>query len=459
MTRQHVSGFGHSTVAVSDLVDVATEEDAADLLSSPAARGVIPRGMGRAYGDAAQNSGGTTASMVASSGRQAITVSPSGVITAPAGATIEDILRVIVPQGWFVPVTPGTARATLGGCIAADVHGKNHHCDGTFGRHVTGLTLVPPNGIAVGLGPGDEAFAATVSGMGLTGIVLDASFQAIPIETAHMTVTHRRTSGLDQTLHELRRADTRSRYSVAWLDLLARGMALGRGVIFAGDHAQLGDLDPKRRANPLAYDPAVRAGIPMRLPFNVLSRPGVSAFNRAYYQANRSSPEHLEGIAPFFHPLDAVRDWNRLYGRKGFVQYQFVVPDSVDGSRALVRAIEAINKSGYPGFLTVLKRFGPEGDGLLSFPTAGWTLTVDIPCGGVALRNLLRFLDDLVLGAGGRIYLAKDAAASPDAIKAMYPRLAEWQAIQARLDPNGVMQSDMSRRLRLTTPSQTEGSG
>lgn len=457
MTRSEVSGFGHSTVAITDLREVTSPKDAGALLADAPGRGVIPRGKGRAYGDAAQNSGGITAAIARVDARRVI-VDTAGLVTAPAGATIEDILRAIIPNGWFVPVTPGTARASLGGCLAADVHGKNHHCDGTFSAHTREITLTTPIGGTVMCTPGDDSFVATAGGMGLTGIIENATFQAIPIESAHMRVRRTRTSDLHHTMNELRAADARTRYSVAWLDLLAKGRSLGRGVVIEGDHAALAEIPPGTRSQALSYSPSVRAAVPMRLPVNALSRLGVALFNRAYYATNRTSSEHLESITQFFHPLDAIRDWNHLYGARGFVQYQFVVPDTHDGSHALVSAIQTINRSGYPGFLTVLKRFGPEGSGLLSFPCSGWTLTVDLPCGG-GLRGLLMNLDDIVLRASGRIYMAKDAVASPEMISAMYPRLAEWQAVQRRLDPRGVMQSDLSRRLALTASSNTGGRG
>lgn len=445
-------------MAITDLREVTSPKDAEALLAESPSRGLIPRGRGRAYGDAAQNSGGITATIArVDAGR--VSVDTAGLVTAPAGATIEDILRAIIPNGWFVPVTPGTARASLGGCLAADVHGKNHHCDGAFSAHTREITLTTPSAGTVTCTAEDDSFVATAGGMGLTGIIESAAFQAIPIESAQMRVRRTRTSDLHHTMDELRAADARTRYSVAWLDLLARGRSLGRGVVIEGDHAALVETSRDTRSKALSYSPSVRAAVPVRLPVNALSRLGVAMFNRAYYAANRAGSEHLESITQFFHPLDAIRDWNHLYGTRGFLQYQFVVPDTHDGSRALVSAIQTINRSGHPGFLTVLKRFGPEGSGLLSFPCPGWTLTVDLPCGGNGLRALLMNLDDIVLQAGGRIYMAKDAVASPEMISAMYPRLAEWQAVQRRLDPHGVMQSDLSRRLALTASSNTRGRG
>ena len=451
MPQAIISGFGHSTVALTELRNVTSAAEAIALLGEPRRRGVVPRGRGRSYGDAAQNSGGVTA-VNRSGSPPEVFVDAAGLVTADASATIEDILHAIVPRGWFIPVTPGTARASLGGCLAADVHGKNHHADGTLGAHTTRLTLITPVHGTISASRGEDIFNATIGGMGLTGIIKEASFQAIRIDSAHMRVRRTRTENLHHTMRQLREADMRSRYSVAWLDLLARGSALGRGVVIEGDHASAADIPRRAQSRRLHYRPRSRATIPHHLPVNSLTRASVTLFNRLYYAASHPKADHLEDISTFFHPLDAIRDWNYLYGRRGFVQYQFVVPDTEDGSRAVVSAIEAITRSRYPGFLTVLKRFGPEGSGLLSFPRAGWTLTVDLPCGDAGLRALLTGLDLIVLAADGRIYLAKDAVSSPELITAMYPRLAEWQAIQRNLDPYGVMQSDMSRRLSLTAP-------
>lgn len=443
-----LSGFGGSTRGLTHPLCLSSAPDAAVILVGAGSRGVIPRGGGRAYGDAALNSGGITA---VSSGPARVTVDPTlPAFTAPAAATIRQVIAALVPRGLFVPVTPGTGLASIGGVIAADVHGKNHHRDGSIGAHVLSISLTTPGGETMELVPGDPRFHATIGGMGLTGVITAATIRAIRIESALMRVESMATHDLTETMQCLRDVDSRHRYSVAWLDLLARGQSLGRGVVMAGDHARVGDVPVHARARALAVPAARAVRVPLRPPRNLLSRAGVTIFNHAYYALHRRrSGTHLETLAGFFHPLDAVHDWNRLYGPRGFIQYQFVVPDDHEGSRAVVAAIEAVGASGYPGFLTVLKRFGAEGMAMLSFPRPGWTLTIDLPC-GAGLRDLVRRLDALVLDAGGRIYLAKDATASPEHIEVMYPRLPEWRAVQHAMDPHGTMQSDMNRRLRLT---------
>lgn len=449
--RQQLAGFGGNTVATTFVEPFASPDDAQNLLGLAGPRGVIPRGGGRAYGDAARNAGGVTAVAGGEPHISADTV--EGSFTASASTTLAQVIAEIVPEGLFLPVTPGTARATIGGVIAADVHGKNHHRDGSIGAHVLRLALVSPIGEHLELTPRDPRFQATVGGMGLTGIITSATISAMPIKTSLMRVESRTGPDLAGTMAALQEMDERHRYSVAWLDLLARGRGLGRGVVLAGDHASLDEItgtnhgrDPLHRGT----EHAIR--VPIRPRWNLLSRSGVAAFNRAYYTMHhRKTGWSFEDISSFFHPLDAVQDWNLLYGPRGFIQYQFVVPDDSAGITALMRAIQAVRRSGYPGFLTVLKRFGPEGAALLSFPRSGWTLTIDLPCRH-GLAALVRQLDDLVLSAGGRVYLAKDATATPEQVEAMYPRLTAWRNVQRSMDPGGTMQSDLSRRLRLTTP-------
>lgn len=377
----------------------------------------------------------------------------TGLVRAPASLTLEAVLAVIVPRGLFLPVTPGTALATIGGAVAADVHGKNHHRDGCLGAHITEIELVTPTGRTLVLGPTDPRFQATVGGMGLTGLITSVQFRAISIETPLVVADYRPTADLDQTLSALREADSCARYSVAWVDLLGRRAGLGRGVVITGDHATRDEARDLGCADALlAYRPSRALKVPLRMPINVLSKSGVALFNSAYYasMARRQSDTHLAGVASFFHPLDAIRDWNLLYGPSGFIQYQFVVPDSSGGVRALQQIVELVAQSPFPGFLSVLKRFGEAGLGMLSFPKPGWTLTIDIPCGHSGLRGLVRRLDDLVVREGGRVYLAKDATSLPEIIEHMYPRLPEWREVQAELDPAGTMQSDLSRRLCLT---------
>jgi decaprenylphospho-beta-D-ribofuranose 2-oxidase len=285
--------------------------------------------------------------------------------------------------------------------------------------------------------------------MGLTGIIVDATFRLIPIETGHFLVDTERVPNLDALLERMEEADHQYRYSVAWVDLCATGRSLGRAVLGRGNHATLNELrsyDPKAAANPLAFDPPLLPDVPAGVP-NMLNRLSVRAFNELWYRKTPREHHGIETITGFFHPLDMVGRWNRVYGRSGFLQYQFVVPfEAVDTLRTIIARVAA---DGHASFVNVLKRFGAESGGLLSFPKPGWTLTLDLPAGVDGLGRLLRELDDLVIAAGGRHYLAKDAFCPPEVIRAGYPRLDEWKAIRRSVDPDGLWASDQARRLDL----------
>lgn len=407
-------------------------------------RGAIPRGLGRSYGDPAQNGGGSV--LRVRPGRAPISLDCDGAtVTADAGVSFDDLLRVLVPAGFFVPVTPGTRFITVGGAIASDIHGKNHHVDGTFGAHCSRISLLTADGALRSLTSADgDLWWATIGGMGLTGLIVDATFDLIPIETSQCLVRTQRIANFDALVDTMAADD--QRYSVAWVDLLASGAALGRSVLTRGDHARLDDVSDRQRRDPLAFDPPSLIDAPGGGP-NVLSRTAVRAFNEVWYRKARRDHTAAESITGFFHPLDMVGAWNRLYGGAGFLQYQFVVPDAaIDTMRV---AIERVVASGLASFLAVLKRFGPANAAMLSFPTSGWTLTLDVPAGADNLATLLLQLDDLVLEAGGRHYLAKDAHITPTIVRAGYPRLAEWQAIRRSVDPEGYWISDQARRLGL----------
>ncbi len=451
--QRELSGWGNTSPSVASIVDVSGSElsrpgSLAELGALP--RGVIVRGLGRSYGDPAQNGGGTVLRL---SGDDASLVldAEAGMLTAGAGISLDTILRDIVPRGWFVPVTPGTRFVTVGGCIASDVHGKGHHADRSFGSHVVAMTMLLADGTIERITPETHAdlWWATIGGMGLTGIIIDATFRLIPIETGHFLVDTERVPNLDALLERMEDGDHQYRYSVAWIDLVATGTSLGRSVLSLGNHATLGELrsyEPKAALDPLAFDPPVLPDVPVGMP-NVLNRAAVRAFNEFWYRKTPREHHGIESITAFFHPLDMVGQWNRLYGRGGFLQYQFVVPfEAVDTLRAIVGKISA---EGHASFLAVLKRLGAESGGLLSFPKAGWTLTLDLPAGVDGLGRLLRELDELVIAAGGRHYLAKDAFCPPEVIRAGYPRLDEWKAIRHRVDPDGLWVSDQARRLEL----------
>jgi decaprenylphospho-beta-D-ribofuranose 2-oxidase len=441
-----LTGWGRTSPSRATVMETSDTAAIVEALREAGPRGAIARGLGRSYGDVAQNAGGVVLDMTACRGVERLD-EQEGTLTALAGTSFDEILRVIVPRGWFVPVTPGTRYVTLGGAIANDVHGKNHHVDGGIGRHVVSLDLLAPADDAVRtVTPHLPAFSATVGGMGLTGVIVRATMRLHPIETASMRVDTDRARDLDQLMDLMSTGDERARYSVAWVDCLARGRAHGRGVLTRGDHAIREEVPRERGRGPLAYRPRRTPGVPMGMP-NVASTPAIRAFNEAWFRrAPRAERGRIQPLTSFFHPLDALPNWNRLYGRSGLLQHQFVVPF---GSEHVVHsAIELLSGAGAGSFLAVLKRFG-SGRGSMSFPIEGWTLAMDLPAGDRGLRPLLDRIDRMVADAGGRVYLAKDSRLDPVLLPEMYPELDRWSEERARLDPSGVLRSDLDRRLEL----------
>lgn len=444
-----LSGWGRTAPTSARLATPLTDEDARRLLRAAPERGAVARGLGRSYGDAAQNAGGLVLDATALSGILDADLE-RGVITARAGTSFDELIRWLIPRGWFV-VTPGTRQITVGGAIASDVHGKGHHADGTFGAHVHSLRLLTASGEVIDASPerAPDVFWATVGGMGLTGIVLDATFDLIPVETRFIRVDEERCDNLDAVFERLTETDVEYRYSVAWIDCLSRGARLGRGVLGLGHHAFLDELPPAKRALAHTFDPKPLAVAPPIVPSGLVNRWTMRAFNELWYRKSRVNHRgDYQDLGWFFHPLDELMsEWNRMYGRRGFVQYQFVVPFGRED--AVRHAIEQLSNAALASFLAVLKRFGAANPGMLSFPIPGWTLALDIPVGNPDLPRILDRLDEVVLDAGGRVYLAKDARTRPEHLERMYPRLPEWRAVRDRLDPEHTIRSDLARRLGL----------
>ncbi len=412
---------------------------------------VLPRGLGRAYGDAAVP--WREATLVLETGRadRILDWDPvTGRLTAEAGLSLSEVLRLFVPRGWFPPVTPGTKFVTLGGCVATDVHGKNHHRDGSFASFVDRLTLLTAEGKTVACGPDleRELFLATVGGMGLTGLITEVTLRLRPVESGWIVMESEGVPDLDHMVSALESSGRDWPYTVGWIDCLASGAGLGRGVLLRGRHAA--------RAEVPGDDPRARRTlrVPLDAPEWLLSPPAMRAFNGLYYwlKAGRrgggraGARPHLVSYESFFYPLDALGDWNRLYGRRGFLQYQCVVPRAV-GRAATRELLERLAHAGAASFLAVIKDCGPAGPAPLSFPLEGITLALDLPHRGPPTVALVHELNATVMAAGGRIYLAKDAVTRAEDFARMTPRLAEWQALRDRWDPARRFRSAMSVRL------------
>ncbi len=455
-SERWLSGWGRTARSRAAVFSPRDGEDVAELLALAAASpaGAIARGAGCSYGDAAQNAGGTVLDTTGLTRILAVDRA-GGSVSAQAGATIAQLVARLAADGLTLPVVPGTRHVTLAGAIASDIHGKNHHRDGAIARHVVSLSLCTPAQGLLELTPDSdpELFYATLGGMGLTGVIVQATLRAAPLQSPWLALDTDRSDGLEQTL-ELMAGEEPHSYSVAWLDLLAEGPRMGRAVIGRADSlsgysaaASGCARRARRRADPARLSRRAPLAVPRGLP-GPLSPAAVRAFNALRW---RAAPRRERGravaLAPYFFPLDGLADWNRLYGPAGLVQYQFVVPDGEEA--ALRRCFELIRARRLPVYLAVLKRFGPAFGGPLSFPVEGWTLAIDLPAAAPGLRAALDELDGLVAACGGRVYLTKDARMRPEVLREMYPRLPSFEGVRARVDPDGVLRSDLARRLRL----------
>lgn len=449
---QRLSGWGAYPVERCEVYRPERSRDVRDVVTAPAVRHVIARGQGRAYGDASLNAG--AAVLDATRLERVLGFdADSGVLHCESALTLSEIIDLFLPRGWFFPVTPGTKFISVGGAVAADVHGKNHLRDGSIGRHLDELTLVLADGERVTCSPQirPELFWATIGGMGLTGVILDAKIRLKRVETAWVHGRTERTRDLDETLERVIEGDRLHGYAVNWIDCVTRGRHMGRAVLLRADEAPLDTLPAKHRAAPHRIAPPVPLVVPFRLPSRVLNRYTMRVFNELVYRAHRPGAS-LANYQSYFYPLDAVHHWNRIYGRRGVLQYQIVVPTEQARS-AMKQIIGRITDARRASFLGVIKTLGDQGDGLLSFPRPGLTLSLDFPYTGPELIHLLRELDDLVLDAGGRVYLAKDACVRAEHVPLMYPNLERFLAVKKQVDPEERFSSSLSRRLGLTRPA------
>lgn len=432
---------------------LARPESVADLhhLVTDAPCTILARGAGRGYGDNALNRDGGL--LLTQRLDRLLEFDPAeGIIRCEGGCTLAKLIETFLPRGFFPLVTPGTKLVTVGGCIAADVHGKNHHRDGSFATSVIDFDLLTGSGDVLTCSQEQypDLFWATLGGMGLTGTILTARLRLRRVESAFVTVEYEQLPDLDTALARFAATDQQSRYSVAWIDCLAGGASMGRSVLMRGEHTPASQVPEAFRDRPLDFLHRRSRTIPFHLPPFVLNAWTVRTFNRVYYRRHTPGRQTID-FDTYFYPLDRIRNYDRLYGRRGFVQYQAVLPRATS-REGLARMLHTLSDSGSASFLAVLKSMGPPSGGLLSFPLEGHTLALDLPNTGPRLREVIDALDQIVLDHGGRVYLAKDAFLTRERFRRMYPRAEEFMAIQRRFDPRQRLRSSMAMRLGLVEP-------
>ena len=434
-----LTGWGRSSRSPGLVITPGSQEELLEALGRLSDRPLLARGAGRSYGDNALNAQGYVIDMSRLRTIHSFDDRTGEVIVDP-GVSIGELLHKFAPRGWIAPVSPGTQFVTMGGAVANDVHGKNHDRDGSFGDHLQGFDLILPNGALkrVDAVAEPELFAGTLGGIGLTGLIARVTLRLKPVPSTMLLVRERRIAGLEAFLEAFAEARTRYGYSVGWIDGVARGRHLGRGILETADHTDGALALPKRR----------RIRMPFNLPSRTINSATVACFNKLYYQrVPRRGRERRVDLEKFLYPLDSILEWNRIYGRNGFVQFQCVIPDEAS-HRGMRTLLERVSLSGRASFLAVIKTLGRAGSGYLSFPRPGVTLALDFPL-TIHTRPLLDSLHDITLEHGGRVYLAKDACLTPLQFHRMYPAARDFAKLLARIDPSRRMRSDMSRRLEI----------
>lgn len=442
--KETLAGWGNYPMSESYTGDV---RNAADVQRAMGQYKVVARGLGRSYGDQAVNDNQFVGTCTRMNNFLAWDET-TGLLECEAGASLEEIISTFAPKGWLPMICPGTKFVTIGGAIANDIHGKAHHIDGSFVNCVVSFTILLADGRVLNASrtENEDLFWANFGGLGLLGVILTAVIRLRKIETTYFKQKSMVIKNLDHMLEALDTYDHEYNYSVAWIDALAKGEKIGSGVLTLGNAAKLADLPAKLQQDPLKVHPTSKLSVPFFLPNFTLNNLTVKVMNRviAFVQ---NSPKEFIHYEKFFFPLDAINNWNRGYGKRGFVQYQFVIPEE-NGRQTLVEILDMIAKSGCTPFLNVFKKMG-NGQGILSFPFKGYTLAIDFP----VTKNLFAFtpkLDAKVLAAGGRLYLGKDALLAEGMFKAMYPKYGEWMAVKHKYDPENHFSSNIGRRLGLS---------
>jgi decaprenylphospho-beta-D-ribofuranose 2-oxidase len=448
-STQRLTGWARTAPSVAQVLSTPDPEVIVKAVSQVEGRGVIARGLGRSYGDNAQNGGGLVIDMTALRRIHSIDAD-THMVDLDAGVSLDALMKAALAFGLWVPVLPGTRQVTIGGAIACDIHGKNHHSAGSFGDHVRSMDLVTADGEIRRLtpdGPESELFWATVGGNGLTGIILRVLLEMTPTETAYFIADGDVTTGLDETIafHSDGSEDNYT-YSSAWFDAISAPPKLGRAAISRGSLATVDQLPRKLQKNPLKFDAPQLLTFPDIFPNGLMNKYSFTAVGGLWYRKSGTYRGKAQNLTQFYHPLDMFGGWNRAYGSAGFSQYQFVVPtEAVEAFKGIMYDIQ---KSGHYSFLNVFKLFGPGNQAPLSFPIPGWNVCVDFPI-KPGLNEFLNELDRRVLEFGGRLYTAKDSRMTAETFHAMYPRIDEWIAVRRKVDPNGAFASDMARRLEL----------
>lgn len=441
-----------------DTIVAAVKQVADDNADKPdhLKRGVIARGMGRSYGDPAQNAGGLVIDMQRFNKIHSIDPD-NALVVVDGGVTLDQLMKAALPYGLWVPVLPGTRQVTIGGAIGPDIHGKNHHSAGSFGNHVVSMDLLVASGKILTLkpegsedDPDGELFWATVGGMGLTGIIVHATIRMTKTETAFFIADGDLTSNFDETIKfHADGSEANYTYSSAWFDAISPEPKLGRAAISRGSLAtldELKELAPKLAKDPLKFSAPQLITVPDIFPNFTMNKLTMQAVGQAWWLKSGEYRGQVQNLTQFYQPLDLIGEWNRGYGSRGFLQYQFVVPrEATSELKSIVRSIQA---SGHYSALNVFKLFGEGNRAPLSFPMPGWNICVDFPI-KPGLGHFLDELDKRVLDFGGRLYLAKESRTSAEKFHQMYPQMQSWLNTRNEIDPTGVFASDMSRRLEL----------